>query len=136
MPGNRAGTTQDMKPPHYIHELPTEDEKRLEIIFKKLDMDGNGRIDVHDLSRILREVGVDKYYAEKFLARSDKTKRGDITLAEFIHYVREHEKNLKLQFSHLDKNKDGKIDLDELTKAFKDLGLDISYDEAMKLLRR
>lgn len=28
-------------------------------------------------------------------------------LAEFVDYVREHEKNLQLQFSHLDKNKDG-----------------------------
>lgn len=45
---------------------------------------------------------------QEFLARSDSTKSGDISLAEFIHYVREHEKNLRLQFSHLDKNKDGK----------------------------
>lgn len=46
-------------------------------------------------------------FFQKFLASSDSTKSGDITLAEFIHYVREHEKNLRLQFSHLDKNKDG-----------------------------
>ena len=43
------------------------------------------------------------------MARSDQTKSGDISLAEFIHYVREHEKNLRLQFTDLDKNKDGKI---------------------------
>lgn len=29
-------------------------------------------------------------------------------MSEFMHYVREHEKNLRLQFSHLDKNQDGK----------------------------
>lgn len=33
---------------------------------------------------------------------------GDVTMSEFMHYVREHEKNLRLQFSHLDKNQDGK----------------------------
>lgn len=27
-----------------------------------------------------------------------------------MHYIREHEKNLRLQFSHLDKNRDGKSD--------------------------
>lgn len=44
---------------------------------------------------------------QKFLARSDLSKSGDISLAEFIHYIKEHEKNLRLQFSDLDKNQDG-----------------------------
>ncbi|XP_043681366.1 calcium-binding mitochondrial carrier protein SCaMC-2-B isoform X2 [Vespula pensylvanica] len=72
----------------------------------------------------------------KFLARSDSTKSGDISLAEFIHYVREHEKNLRLQFSDLDKNRDGKIDLEELIRAFKDLGIEMDRGEATKLLQR
>lgn len=46
-------------------------------------------------------------YFQKFLAKSGWKDGGDVTLSEFIHYVREHEKNLRLQFSHLDKNKDG-----------------------------
>lgn len=57
-------------------------------------------------------------------------------LAEFIHYVREHEKNLRLQFSHLDKNMDGKVDLEELISAFKDLGIEINKNEAVSLLNR
>ncbi|KAK9306819.1 hypothetical protein QLX08_002701 [Tetragonisca angustula] len=136
MPEGRGSAVHGVMPPHYLHELPAEDEKRFEMIFQKLDLDGNGRIDVKDLSKALRNVGVDKYYAEKFLASSDSTKSGDITLAEFIHYVREHEKNLRLQFSHLDKNKDGKIDLEELIKAFEELGIKMDYNEAKKLLQR
>lgn len=54
------------------------------------------------------KTGLFLFFFQKFLASSDRTKSGDISLAEFIHYVREHEKNLRLQFSHLDKNKDGK----------------------------
>jgi len=50
-----------------------------------------------------------KFYFQKFLERSDQNKSGDVSIAEFIHYVKEHEKNLRLQFSHLDKNKDGEI---------------------------
>lgn len=64
MPGNRGSAVHGVMPPHYLHELPAEDEERLEKIFQTLDLDGNGKIDVKDLSKALREVGVDKYYAE------------------------------------------------------------------------
>lgn len=70
------------------------------------------------------------------MKRSDATHSGDIGLAEFIDYVRENEKNLRLQFSHLDRNQDGKVDLDEMVEAFKELGIDMDRTEADKLLRR
>ncbi|XP_075160802.1 short Calcium-binding Mitochondrial Carrier isoform X1 [Haematobia irritans] len=117
-------------------ELPQEDEERLAKLFKQLDRDGNGRIDIHDLSEALREFGLSSVYAEKFLEHSDKTQSGDVGLAEFVHYIREHEKNLRLQFSHLDKNRDGKVDLEELISAFKDLGIEVDMEEARHLLSR
>ncbi|PNF40992.1 Calcium-binding mitochondrial carrier protein SCaMC-2 [Cryptotermes secundus] len=123
-------------PPHYLHELPQEDEERLENLFKSLDVDGNGKIDIHDLSVALREFGVNQSYAKKFIEHSDQNKSGDISIGEFIHYVKEHEKNLRLQFSHLDKNKDGMIDVEELIKAFKELGVEVDKKEATKLLQR
>ncbi|KAL9910363.1 uncharacterized protein ACN427_005078 [Glossina fuscipes fuscipes] len=43
-------------------ELPQEDEERLEKLFKQLDRDGNGRIDIHDLSEALREFGLSSVY--------------------------------------------------------------------------
>ncbi|KAH0817734.1 hypothetical protein GEV33_005059 [Tenebrio molitor] len=73
--------------------------------------------------------------AKKFL-KSSKSKSGDLSLADFIYYVREHEKNLRLHFSHLDRNKDGKIDLEELIRAFSDLGIPLDRMEAKKLLQR
>lgn len=51
-------------PPHYLHELPQEDEERLGKLFSRLDKNGNGRIDIHDLSDALREHGVHHGYAE------------------------------------------------------------------------
>ena len=51
-------------PPHYLHELPQEDEERLENLFKSLDVDGNGKIDIHDLSVALRDSGVNQTYAK------------------------------------------------------------------------
>lgn len=50
--------------PHYLNELPHEDEERLEKLFNSLDKNGNGRIDIHDLSGALREYGVHHGYAE------------------------------------------------------------------------
>ena len=97
---------------------------------------GNGRIDIHDLSAALKEIGLPHQYAETFLERSDKTNTGDVTLAEFIHYAREHEKNLQLQFGHLDKDGDGKVSLSDLISAFADLGIEMDAQEALKLLKR
>lgn len=45
-------------PPHYLHELPQEDEERLAKIFNTLDVNGNGKIDIYDLSAALKEYGV------------------------------------------------------------------------------
>lgn len=64
---------------------------------------GNGQIDIHDLSEALKDTQLSQQYAETFLRQTDKTNRGHLDLAEFIHYVREHEKNLLLHFTHLDK---------------------------------
>ncbi|KAJ8981204.1 hypothetical protein NQ317_014848 [Molorchus minor] len=122
-------------PPHYLHELPQEDEERLGKLFNILDKNGNGRIDILDLSAALKEQGVHHGYAEKFL-KSTKSKSGELSLADFIYYVREHEKKLRLHFSHLDKNRDGKIDLDELIRAFVDLGIPLERSEATNLLQR
>ncbi|KAG4071659.1 hypothetical protein HA402_011813 [Bradysia odoriphaga] len=128
--------TKGLAPIHYVHELPQKDEERLEKLFKTLDRDGNGRIDIADLSAALKDVGLSHKYAETFLRQSDQTASGDVGLAEFVYYVREHEKNLKLQFSHLDKNQDGKVDLEELISAFKDLGIEMDKTEAKRLLLR
>ncbi|KAL0280435.1 UNVERIFIED_CONTAM: hypothetical protein PYX00_001724 [Menopon gallinae] len=122
--------------PHYPHEMPNEDEERIEKLFNSLDLDGNGKIDIHDLSVKLKGAGVSPVYAKKFLERSDQNKSGDVSLKEFIHYIKEHEKNLKLVFSTFDKNKDGKLDIEELVRAFKEIGIDIDQTEALKLLQR
>lgn len=75
-------------------------------------------------------------YAETFLRQSSKTNSGEVCLAEFIHYVREHEKKLQLHFTHLDQDGDGKVNLQDMISAFKELGIEIDASEALKLLKR
>jgi len=38
---------------------------------------------------------------------ADKDKTSEISFAEFVEYMREHERKLKLAFSDLDRNNDG-----------------------------
>lgn len=55
------------KAPHYFDELPHDEEVRLANLFKVLDVDGNGKIDIHDLSEALREFGLHHRYAQVIL---------------------------------------------------------------------
>lgn len=55
---------------HYKHELPQEDEERYGELFKNLDIDGKGKIDIHDLSAALKESGLDYKYAQVFITHS------------------------------------------------------------------
>ena len=48
------------------------------------------------------------------LSKADTDKSSDISFAEFVEYMREHERKLKLAFSDLDHNKDGKTVLSSL----------------------
>ncbi|EFX71570.1 calcium-binding mitochondrial carrier protein SCaMC-3-like isoform X1 [Daphnia pulex] len=126
--------------PHYSYELPTVEEERFEKLFRQLDVNGDGRIDILELSQSLHKHGVPENlkesYATKFIQQSDLNQSGDVSLAEFIYYVSEHEKKLLLLFSNLDTDKDGRIKVNELITAFRDLGVAISRQEAAQLLKR
>ena len=45
---------------------------------------------------------------QAMLSTTDTDKSSDISFLEFVEYMREHERKLKLAFSDLDRNKDGK----------------------------
>ena len=46
---------------------------------------------------------------QEFLRKSDVTLSGDLDMSEFINYLQQHENQLRIVFSHLDQNKDGKF---------------------------
>lgn len=125
-------------PPHYYQELPSQQEERLEKLFKQLDVDGDGRININDLTMAFQKLGVpfDSNHVQRFIEKSDLAKSGNVDFAEFVHYVIEHEKRLMVVFKSLDENKDGKIDKNEIMNAFKRLGVMIDDQEALKLLKR
>ncbi|XP_064078368.1 mitochondrial adenyl nucleotide antiporter SLC25A25-like isoform X4 [Macrobrachium nipponense] len=76
------------------------------------------------------------FYWQKLIERADVNNSNDLTFAEFVNYVQEHEKKLLLVFSTLDANSDGRVDERELKSSFSRLGVHITDDEAQKLLQR
>jgi solute carrier family 25 (mitochondrial phosphate transporter), member 23/24/25/41 len=51
------------------------------------------------------------------LQRADSDASSEISFAEFVEYMSEHERKLKLAFSDLDHNKDGKLFMLKLCSA-------------------
>jgi hypothetical protein len=72
MPNGNNGIVSggELPPNHYLHELPQKEEERLENLFKRLDIDGNGRIDIRDLTQSLNDTGVHQGYAQVLLPAS------------------------------------------------------------------
>ncbi|XP_046340602.1 calcium-binding mitochondrial carrier protein SCaMC-2-like isoform X1 [Haliotis rufescens] len=120
-----------------------EDGQKLKELFKKLDVNQDGRIDIDDLTSALDTMNVpqvpdhaQKEYAQKLFLKYDKDKDGEIDFSEFVNYVREHEQHLKLYFKKIDTNEDGTIDVSEIRESFRKLGVHIDTAEAEKLLMR
>ena len=53
-----------LHPPHYLRELPLEEEERFEKLFLKLAQREKKRIAIEDLSSALKEYGLHHRYAE------------------------------------------------------------------------
>jgi hypothetical protein len=54
-----ADNPRTRRPPaHYKYRLPSEEEERLESLFRQLDVSKDGRVDVKDLSQSLKNMGI------------------------------------------------------------------------------
>ncbi|XP_038601209.1 calcium-binding mitochondrial carrier protein SCaMC-1 [Tachyglossus aculeatus] len=110
---------------------------RYESLFGKLDQNADGRVDIAELHRALADLrlplGSDA--EEKIFKAGDTNQDGQLDFEEFTKYLKDHEKKMKLAFKSLDKNNDGKIDASEVVQSLKILGIDISEQQAEKILQ-
>ncbi|XP_041098633.1 calcium-binding mitochondrial carrier protein SCaMC-2 isoform X1 [Polyodon spathula] len=115
----------------------TEQEHRLKVLFQVLDVNRDGGICVNDLTVGLKKLGVHRTENElrKILKAGDKDLDGQLDFDEFVHYLRDHEKKLRLVFKSLDKKNDGHIDSQEIMQSLRDLGVNISEQQAEKILK-
>ncbi|XP_034402238.1 calcium-binding mitochondrial carrier protein SCaMC-2-B isoform X3 [Cyclopterus lumpus] len=72
---------------------------------------------------------------QKIVKAGDKDLDGQLDFKEFVHYLRDHEKKLRLVFKSLDKKNDGRIDSQEIMQSLRDLGVNISEEQAEKILK-
>ncbi|XP_007528343.1 mitochondrial adenyl nucleotide antiporter SLC25A24 isoform X2 [Erinaceus europaeus] len=103
-------------------------------LFWLLDYNDDGVLDMQELQEALEDLGLLEEDRKKIFSSGDTNKDGKLDLEEFIRYLKDHEKKMKLAFKTLDKNKDGKIDASEIVKSFKMLGLSISLKQAEFIL--
>ncbi|XP_075434617.1 mitochondrial adenyl nucleotide antiporter SLC25A25 isoform X1 [Ascaphus truei] len=114
-----------------------EQDKRLQVLFRELDVNRDGAICMNDLAVGLSRLGVHRTELElrKIVKAGDKDLDGQLDFEEFVHYLRDHEKKLRLVFKSLDKKNDGRIDAQEIMQSLRDLGVNISEQQAENVLK-
>nr|XP_056700248.1 mitochondrial adenyl nucleotide antiporter SLC25A24 [Euleptes europaea] len=114
-----------------------ESNSRYERLFKKLDLNEDGRVDIAELQAGLKTMGIPlgDDAEKKIFKAGDTNQDGKLDIEEFMNYLKDHEKKMKLAFKSLDKNNDGKIDASEVVQSLKILGIDISIHHAEKILQ-
>ncbi|XP_051849146.1 calcium-binding mitochondrial carrier protein SCaMC-1-like [Antechinus flavipes] len=115
----------------------TDTHNRFENLFQKLDRNGDGKVDISELQEGLKNLGIPlgRDAEEKIFNIGDVNRDGRLDFEEFMKYLKDHEKKMKLAFKSLDKNNDGIIDALEVVQSLKILGIDISEQQAEKILQ-
>ncbi|KAG5834948.1 calcium-binding mitochondrial carrier protein SCaMC-2-B isoform X2 [Anguilla anguilla] len=131
-----ARTCELSRPCGSAHCSEADQEHRLKVLFQILDVNKDGGICVNDLTIGLKKLGVHRTENElmKVVKAGDKDLDGQLDFEEFVHYLRDHEKKLRLVFKSLDRKNDGCIDSQEIMQSLRDLGVSISEQQAQKIL--
>ncbi|XP_055474150.1 calcium-binding mitochondrial carrier protein SCaMC-1-like [Psammomys obesus] len=108
-----------------------------QILFDDLDHNKDGVLDVLELAEGLKNwsssFGVDP--EKKIIQAADSNADSGLNFEEFVRYLQDHEKKMRLAFKSLDKNEDGVIDASEVVAALRTLGLHISRSQARDILK-
>ncbi|KAK2916445.1 hypothetical protein QQF64_024967 [Cirrhinus molitorella] len=112
-----------------------EREKRWAELFDQLDLNKDGRIDVNELRTGLTPWGIVRSEVDEIVRVSDTNHDGQLDFEEFTQYLRMHEKELRLMFRSLDRNNDGHIDVAEIQLSLRSLGVNVSTEQASRILQ-
>ncbi|KAL2018521.1 hypothetical protein VTK56DRAFT_733 [Thermocarpiscus australiensis] len=112
-----------------MEEPQNQRDKRVEELWRKLDPAGHGELDFKGLKRGLRRIDHPLKNADQMLktiiSLVDTNGDGKIQYEEFRVFVEAAEKQLLLLFRSIDRDKDGRLNKQELKAAFQRAGLSV-----------
>ncbi|XP_016524602.1 calcium-binding mitochondrial carrier protein SCaMC-2-A [Poecilia formosa] len=82
-----------------------------------------------------QEFSTYQKWRKKTLKSEEKDADGQLDFEEFVHYMQDYEKDLKLVVKSLDRKNAGRIDAKELMQSLRDLGVHISLQHAETVLK-
>uniref|UniRef100_A0A8C8JDJ5 EF-hand domain-containing protein n=1 Tax=Oncorhynchus tshawytscha TaxID=74940 RepID=A0A8C8JDJ5_ONCTS len=82
-----------------------------------------------------QECSIYRKWRKKAVKSADNDLDGQMVFEEFVHYLQDQEKDLKLVFKNLDRRRADKIDSKEIMQSLQDLGVHISQQHAEKVLQ-
>ncbi|VDM20617.1 unnamed protein product, partial [Wuchereria bancrofti] len=142
-----SGVTVETSAPHLnedqvfvfhlnTHGISEEKEERLRELYKRLDINKDGTINMRDLTNALKQRApyIPSGVIPELFAQIDHLNDDIITFAEFVQYAVEHEKKLEIIFRDLDKNNVGYVGVQEIKKYCEDLGLPITEAKAQGIV--
>ncbi|KAL2155400.1 hypothetical protein VTH82DRAFT_142 [Thermothelomyces myriococcoides] len=112
-----------------MEESQSQRDRRVEELWKQLDPAGHGELDLKGLQRGLRRIDHPLKNADQMLKTIlsivDTSGDGKIQYEEFRVFVEAAEHQLLLLFQSIDRDKDGRLNKDELQSAFRRAGLSV-----------
>uniref|UniRef100_A0A3P8N8G5 EF-hand domain-containing protein n=1 Tax=Astatotilapia calliptera TaxID=8154 RepID=A0A3P8N8G5_ASTCA len=82
-----------------------------------------------------QEFSAYQRWRKKTLKREENNSDGQLDFEEFVHYLQDYEKDLKLVVKSLDRKNAGRVDPKEFMQSLRDLGVHISLQHAEKVLK-
>ncbi|CAF4109534.1 unnamed protein product [Rotaria sp. Silwood2] len=126
-----------------IHQKLNENQLSYDELFRRVDKNNDGKIDVDELIQLLEKVDVETSPRKRVAVARSIIKEGSgssnassLTFQQFANYVLKQEKKLSLVFRNVDAAHQGKFDAEDLVFYFKKLGITIELEEAKKLVKK